>query len=131
MATIRHDFTVAAKPDKVWEAVRDFGAVHKKLVPGFVTDCTLEGDVRTVTFFNGLKAQETLVSSDDATRRLVYAIVGGRAKHYNATVEVAAGDGGGTRFLWTIDLLPHELAEPIGAMSKEGVAAIKRTLGSG
>jgi hypothetical protein len=37
----------------VWDAVRDFGALHHRLVPGFVVEARLEGDDRVVTFFNG------------------------------------------------------------------------------
>jgi hypothetical protein len=35
--------------------VRDIGNIHKRLVPGFVADCRMEGDdARIVTFGNGL-----------------------------------------------------------------------------
>jgi polyketide cyclase/dehydrase/lipid transport protein len=131
MATIRNELILAARRDEVWAAVRDFGEVHRRLVPGFVTDCALEGDTRIVTFFNGLVAREILVSSDDSNRRLVYAIVDGRAKHYNASVEVLPEGADRARFVWIIDLLPHELAEPIGAMAEQGAEAIKRTLEGG
>ena len=65
-------------PDDVWDAVRDFGAVHTRLVPGFVLDARLEGDARIVTFANGTVARELLVDCDEARRRLVYAVVSER-----------------------------------------------------
>ncbi|HTT11074.1 MAG TPA: SRPBCC family protein [Burkholderiaceae bacterium] len=126
MASIRNDLTLQAGAAAVWDAVRDFGALAQRLVPGFVTDCRLDGDARVVTFANGLVARELLVDCDDRTRRLAYAIVGGRAQHYNASVEVIEVDARCCRVLWIIDLLPHELAGPIGAMAAEGAAAMKR-----
>jgi carbon monoxide dehydrogenase subunit G len=128
MATIIKEILIDARPDDVWDAVRDFGEVHKRLVPGFVTDCRLDGDARVVTFFNGLVAREPLVGVDDGARRLAYAAVGGRATHYNASVQVFAEGAGRTRFIWIIDLLPNELAAPIGAMAEQGIGVIKRTL---
>ncbi len=38
MASIHKDIPLDARPDDVWAAVRDFGAVHRRLVPGFVLD---------------------------------------------------------------------------------------------
>ena len=61
-------------PEDVWDALRDFGALHTRLVPGFVTDTKLDGDARIVTFANGTVAREVLVDCDDKKRRLVYAI---------------------------------------------------------
>jgi len=126
MASIRNEVPLSAGAADVWEAIRDFGAVHLRVVPGFVTDCRLEGDARVVTFVNGVVAHESLVSCDDATRRLVYAIIGGRAAHYNASVQVTADGDRACRLLWIIDLLPNELAAPIGAMAAQGVAAMKK-----
>jgi hypothetical protein len=31
----------------VWDAIRDVGAIHKRLVPGFVVNCVLEDGART------------------------------------------------------------------------------------
>ncbi len=50
MASIHKDIIIDANPDDVWDAVRDFGALHTRLVPGFVLDTRLDGDARIVTF---------------------------------------------------------------------------------
>jgi carbon monoxide dehydrogenase subunit G len=128
MASIRKEFLIAAGADNVWDAVRDFGAVHQRLVPGFVVDTRMEGDARIVTFANGMVAREALVDLDDKARRLVYAVVGGRPTHYNASVQVFADGEAGSRFVWVIDLLPNELAPSIDAMAEQGAKVIKRTL---
>jgi hypothetical protein len=51
MASIRREFFIEAPVTAVWDAVRDVGALHTRLVPGFVTGCKLKrgarGDERT------------------------------------------------------------------------------------
>ena len=90
MASIHKSIPIDAHPDLVWDAVRDFGAVHTRLAPGFVTDARLDGDARIVTFANGNVAREVLVDCDDARRRLVYGIANERVSHYSASVQIAA-----------------------------------------
>src|SRR5262245_10070461 len=59
MATIRKEIKLDARPDDVWDALRDFHAVHERLVPGFVSSAERDGDdARIVTFFNGAVARE-------------------------------------------------------------------------
>jgi hypothetical protein len=42
MASIRKEMTLRADPVRVWDAVRDVGAIHTRLAPDFVTDVKLE-----------------------------------------------------------------------------------------
>ena len=128
MASIRNEIALRDSSERVWDAVRDFGAVHQRVAPGFLTDGKLEGnDVRVVTFANGAVARETLVSSDDMSRRLVYAIMDQRFKHYSASVQVLA-EGDGSRVVWIIDLLPDDLAGYVTQMAQQGAAAMKTAL---
>ena len=50
MPSIRKEISIDAPPEKVWDALRDWGAMHERLVPGFVTDCRLDGEDRIVAF---------------------------------------------------------------------------------
>ncbi|MBV8976074.1 MAG: SRPBCC family protein [Alphaproteobacteria bacterium] len=126
MASIRKEFHLAAAPEAVWDALADFGALHERLVPGFVIDTRLDGNARIVTFANGAVARETLVSSDAARRRLVYCIAPNeRIAHYNGSAEVLA-DGKGTRFVWTVDLLPDRLADYVSSQMELGAEAMKK-----
>jgi carbon monoxide dehydrogenase subunit G len=127
MASIRQEIVIDADPDAVWDAVRDFGALHL-LAPGFVTDCRLEGTDRIVTFFSGTVLRERLVSCDDESRRLVWAIVDGPYAHHNGAVEVSAREDGRTRYAWTTDVLPDELGGPTAQQMKRGMAAMAATL---
>ena len=130
MASIHKDIPIDARPEDVWAAVRDFGAVHRRLAPGFVTDTRLDGDARIVTFHNGTLARELLVDCDDARRRLVYAIVGERAKHYSASVQVTADGEARTRMTWIVDVLPNEIAPYIAGQMDLAVLAMQKTLGT-
>ena len=128
MASIRKEILIEADCEEVWAAARDVGALHERLASGFVVDTRMEGDDRIVTFANGLVAREAIVAIDDAARRLAWTVVGGRTSHYAASFQAFAEGEGRTRALWIVDLLPDELAGPIGAMVEQGSAAIKRTL---
>ena len=119
---------MAASAAEIWEAVRDVGAIHRRLVPGFVTDCKLEGDARIVTFGNGMVAREVIVDLDDASRRLAWSASGGRLSHHNASLQIFDEGGGRSRLVWIADLLPHEMAEPIAGMVDEGMRVMKKTL---
>jgi hypothetical protein len=130
MASVRNEFSIAAAPAEVWAAVRDVGAVHQRLAVGFVVDARLQGDARIVTFANGLVARELIVGIDDESRRLVWAVVGGRMSHHNASLQIFAEGEDRSRALWIADFLPDDLLGPISAMVAQGAAAIKRTLES-
>ena len=129
MASIHKEIIVRARPDVVWDALRDVGALHTRLVPGFVTDTKLEPGARIVTFGNGTVARELIVSIDDDARRLVWSVVGGRMTHHNASAQVFDEPDGMSRFVWIADLLPDELAPAIAAMMEQALAVIRDTLG--
>lgn len=130
MATIRKEFTLARAPAEVWDALRDFAAVHTRLARGFVTNTEIEpSGARLVTFANGARVREWLVTCDDGERRLVYAINDHPAyTHYSAAAQVFADDAG-SRFVWTVDFLPDEMAALQEAAMEAGVAAMRATLG--
>ena len=88
----------------------------------------LDGDdVRVVTFANGMVARETLVSSDDQQRRLVYAIMDQQFKNYSASVQVFRKPSG-SRLVWLIDLLPNDLADHVKQMTEHAMVTMKKTL---
>ena len=128
MASIRKEIQTSASPEDVWDAIRDIGALHTRLVPGFVVNTELRSGERIVTFGNGMTIREPIVDIDDQSRRLVWAAIGGQLTHYNASVQVFPTDNGNTRIVWIADLLPHEAAPTISSMIDQGMAAMKKTL---
>jgi carbon monoxide dehydrogenase subunit G len=129
MATLHNSVLIEASPDAIWDAARDVGALHSRLVPGFVVKTQLDGDARIVTFGNGMVAREPIISVDDERRRLAWSAEGGRTTHYNAVLQVFP-QGSGSRVEWTTDLLPNEMASPIQAMQEQALAIMKRTFES-
>ena len=128
MATIRKDIPLKAPAARVWDVIRDVGAVHTRLAPGFVVDTRIEEGARVVTFANGLVARELIVTVDDEAKRLVYSVVGGAATHHNASFQVIPTAEGRTSLVWITDVLPDHVATPLGAMVDAGSTVIQRTL---
>jgi hypothetical protein len=128
MATIRKDIPLKAPPASVWDVIRDVGAIHTRLAPGFVVNTRLEEGARVVTFANGLIARELIVTVDEDAQRLVYSVVGGTATHHNASFQVIPSPGGQTSLVWITDVLPNDVATPLTAMIDAGAAVIQRTL---
>lgn len=128
MASIHKEITVAATPEQAWSAIRDIGALHTRLAPGFVVDTQLEPGARIVTFGNGVVARELIVDLDDEARRLAWSIDGGRLSHHNGSTQVYEADEGRARIVWIADILPHDLRDAIDGMMEQGMAAMKKTL---
>jgi hypothetical protein len=126
MASIHKDIPLPAPAADVWDAVRDFGALHTRLVPGFVLDTRLDGEARLVSFANGTVARELLVDCDEERRRLVYAVISERVKQHSASVQVIADGEARCRLLWTVDVLPHDIAAYIDAQMDQAAAAMRR-----
>ena len=130
MASVRKEIVVNAPATRVWAALADFQAVHKRLAPGFVTDSKPDGDeARVVTFANGTSAREILVDSDAKRMRLVYAIVGSeRLTAHSASAQVVAEGDNKCRFVWIADFLPNAIAPYIDGQMQKGAEIMKQAL---
>ncbi len=113
--------SVGRPSDDVWSVVRDFGAVHTRLAPDFVTDARIDGDTRIVTFANGIVAREQLVDCDEARRRLFYAISSG-------SVQVLSDGDTRSRLIWIVDILPNEIAPYVDVQMDLGALAVQKAL---
>lgn len=129
MATIIKDILIDAPADAVWDAVADFGAVHRRFAPGFVIDTQLEPGARVVTFGNGAVARELLLGCDPVARRLAYSVRTERFIHHSASFQVADAGDGRSRLTWTADVLPDEIAPLVAGMMEQGLEAARPTLG--
>ena len=128
MASIRKELSTKARPNDVWDALRDIGALHTRLVPGFVTDTRLEPGARIVRFANGIVVRELIVAIDDGERRVVWSAAGGSLTHHNGSAQVLSDANGLTKVVWIADLLPDGAASAISAMMEQGMAVMKQTL---
>jgi hypothetical protein len=129
MASIYREIVIEAEPARVWDAIRDVGAVHTRLAPGFVVDVQMERDVRFVRFADGRVVPERIVGLDDTQHRLAYAAVGvPERKHHNASFQVFSNGVGVSRLVWITDVLPDTLADVFAGNMEKGLAVVKRQL---
>jgi carbon monoxide dehydrogenase subunit G len=129
MAAETVEILTKAKPDRVWDAIRDIGALHTRLVPGFVLDTRLELGARVVTFNNGMIVREPIIAVDDERRRLVWSAEDAGLSHYNAAVQVFPAHEG-SRVVWVADFLPHEEKSRVQRLMKEGISFLKTKMDS-
>ena len=126
MPSIHHAIEIAAAPETIWEAARDVGALHTRLVPGFVVATEMLADAATptrrVTFAGGAVADEVIVSIDDERRRLVWSVLG--VEHHNGALQIAPAPAG-ARVTWIADALPAAFAARIDPMMAAGLAAMR------
>jgi hypothetical protein len=128
MASVRKEFLTTARPEAIWDAIRDIGALHTRLVPGFVVDTRLEPGARVVTFGSGMIAREPIITLDETARRLVWSAEGTCTTHYNASVQVLTDSAGATKVVWIADFLPDTVAGDIDAAMTMGMSVMKTTL---
>jgi hypothetical protein len=130
MASIRREVTIDVPAEKAWDALRDVGALDRRLARGFVARVDMGEDVgvRVVTFANGMVARERIIDVDDVARRVAWSAEIGRLTHYSASAQVFTDGPTRCRFVWIADLLPHDAAPAVTAMIEAGLAATKKTL---
>jgi hypothetical protein len=128
MATIRKEITVKARVEQAWDVMRDIGALHTRLVPGFVVDTKVEPGARVVTFANGRVVRERIVTIDDDARRLVWSATGDLLTHHNASAQILEEPDGRSRIIWLADLLPDSMSGAIDQMMDHGMTAMQTTL---
>ena len=131
MATVHRETKIARSKDFVWDAIRDVGAIHRRLVPGFVVDCKLDGDSRIVTFANGMLVREIIVAVDDQTCRHAWSARGKPFTHHNASMQVFSEGDEQSHVVWIADVMPNEVADTVGEMMSQALVVMKRTLESG
>jgi hypothetical protein len=127
MASIARDIHLDVDAQTAWRALRDFSSPHT-LFAGVLAGTEVHGDDRVVTFTSGLVARERLVDLDDDKRRIAYTVVDGPFTHHHATMTIREAQGGGCRFEWVSDLLPHDAAPMVGDLMDQGLRAAADTL---
>ena len=125
MASVHREVLIHTPASQVWAAMRDVGALHTKLVPGFVTACILDGQARLVTLANGMQARELIVDVSEQLRRVSWSAVGGRLTHHNASAQVIENGEQSCKVVWVADFLPNEMAPAISGMVEQGLKAMK------
>lgn len=129
MASILKSVDIDAPADAVWDAVADFGAVHTRFAPGFVTNVELIPGARMVTFANGVVLKELFLGRDDDQRRLAYSVRTDGFDHHNASFSVVDLGSGRSRIDWRADVLPDSVAPMVSGMMQDGLKVAQGVVG--
>lgn len=127
MASIRKDEAVRVAAARAWAALRDVGNPHRIFTPVLV-DSSIEGDVRTVIFANGMIVRERIVDIDDELMRVAYAIIDGDFEHHSASMAIVPDGEARCRFVWISDFLPDAAMEVVEPLVEAGTQALVRNL---
>ena len=125
MASITKNIETIAPVRAVWSAIRDVGALHTRLVPGFVVDTVLDGDARIVTFANGMVIREPIIAIDEEHQRLVWSADDPQFEHYNGAAQAVEQSDHTTVVVWTADFKPDRLANVVDEMMTVEAATMK------
>ena len=133
MATVRKSITIAKAADAIWDAVSDAGQLHTRVAPGMVTNTTLEnnGNVRIVTFGNGMVLKEYMISNDADAMRLAWSAESEQWTHHNASLQIFAVGEDQCEAVWTADVLPHAAGTLMEQFLTAGLAAMKAHMENG
>ena len=123
MATILRNVRLDCSAAEAWAVLRDVGHAEQAF-PGVLTDSTIEGDVRTVTFANGFVARERIHGVCDEQRRVDYSVISGPFTEHQAYMQVVP-EGHRCRFDWVSEFEPAVVAGVVEQLVDAGVAAIR------
>ena len=130
MASIHWEGLIRTSADEAWSALRHVDQAHRLFSP-VLTACVLDGNVRTVTFANGMVARERIVDVDQTRRRLSYTVLGDMFEHHSASMQILPVDEHSCRFSWTSDFLPNDRAQLVGPLVEQGSRALVANIEAG
>lgn len=123
MTSIRCEVPIRRPAADTWSMLKCFGDAARLFAP-VLTDCAIDGDVRTVTFANGNAVRERLIGIDDRHRRLCYTVLGDTFDHHSASIEIVPIDDRTCRLVWISDFLPDERSTLVGPLMEQGCQAL-------
>jgi hypothetical protein len=126
MTSLRNEILLEVPAAEAWAALKDIPRTHE-LFAGVLVDGRLEGDIRTVTFANGMVVHERIVAVDDSRMRVAYAVLDSFEQHA-ACMQIVPVSPRQCRFVFVSDFLPDTNAEMVGPLMAQGCVALKRVL---
>ena len=131
MASITEQVTLEFGADRAWAALRDVSRAHVLFAP-VLTDGSINGDIRTVTFANGMVLNERILDVDDVGRRVAYAALNAPGTEYHhASMQIIEDGDRRCRFVWITDAHPAAVIAAITPLIAQGTQALKANLESG
>jgi len=128
MASKTEQVTVAIDADRAWAALRDMGGAKALFAP-VLADSSIDGDVRTARFANGMVLRERILDVDNARRRVAYtALDAPGVTFHHASMQVVDAGPGRSEFIWITDAHPPEVIEQMSPLIQQGTQALKKNL---
>jgi hypothetical protein len=128
MASIHQQVVVEVDCEKAWAALRKVGDAHQLFAP-VLADATLDGEVRTARFANGMVVRERILDVDDRRRRVAYSVMDGPGMTYHhASMQIIEAGPGRCVFVWITDFLPKEIGANLAPLIEQGSKALKSNL---
>ena len=94
-----------------------------------LVDSSIDGDVRTVRFANGLVLRERILDVDDTRRRVAYtALDAPGVAYHHASMQVIDAGPVRSEFVWTTDVHPPEVIEQMSPLIRQGTQALRKNL---
>lgn len=130
MASIHLETELAVAPEKLWESLRDVGAVSSFL--NIVAESSLDGDKRSCTMADGAVLSETILGIDEDHHRVAYTITDSPfpIEAHAASMQVFDAGKGRSTFRWITDVKPDALAEGLSPMLAGAVAGLEEQYGT-
>lgn len=123
MATVRHEILIHAPAARAWAVVTD-AANLDTWFPG-LTDCALDGDLRTITLGSGMPMPERIITNDSIQMRFQYRIESPLFREHLGTIDVIALSDDTCIVVYSTDAEPGPLALVIGGASNDALTNLK------
>ena len=127
MGTIWWEDHLEVPAEAAWALLRRVELAHEIFAPVLV-DGRMDGEIRTVTFANGLVVRERIVDLDEARRRIAYTVLDGLFEHHAASMQIVPVDTETCRFVWITDFLPADKAAMVQPLVEQGSSAFARNI---
>jgi hypothetical protein len=123
MASIRYEIQIEADVEEVW-AIAGEPTILNLWFPG-ITECVVDGIVRTITLAAGMSMPEEIITNDPIAHRFQYMITSPLFSYHRGTID--AFDLGNHRTLvsYATDAVPNVMALVIGGGSLGALAELK------
>lgn len=129
MSAIWWEERIAVPAQAAWALLRRVDLAHELFAPVLV-DGRMDGEIRTVTFANGLVVRERIVDIDEVRRRIAYTVLDDLFEHHAASMQIVPVDAGSCRFVWITDFLPADKAAMVRPLVEQGSKALVRNIES-
>jgi carbon monoxide dehydrogenase subunit G len=124
--SVRREVRIRCSPDEAWSWVGDPRRLPEWW-PG-ITDCSVDGDERTVTLGSGVPMPERLLTIDRLQRRFQYRITGPLFREHTSTIDVHDLGDGTSLVVYSVDADPSTMALVIGGAAGNALGNLRRLL---